>query len=168
MNKLISQWFFLMILLITGALIFLVFSPLANGQPIPDPREEEYGDDQVLYQGPVTPDTSTSSPMKIESKGDQTNLSVETQTLFFPYLGAVNKQADVPMDISHRLDSKSDKPFEKFHLETGVGLSVDKQTKINLGYRFNDMSSLLDNQDSKPSDQDIGEIHFSLEFKLPN
>jgi hypothetical protein len=167
MNKLTSQRFFLTILLIAGALIFLVFTPVVKGQPIPDPREDGYGDDQVLYQAPMAPDSSTPSPLKIESKGDQTNLSVETQTLISPYLGAVNKQADAPEDVSPRLDNKSYNPFENYHLETGVGLSVDKQTQINLGYRFNDTSSLLDNQNSKTSEQDSGEIRFSLEFKLP-
>ena len=167
MNKLTSQWFFLTNLPIAGALIFLVLTPVAKGQPIPDPREEEYADDQVLYQAPVTPDTTTPSPLAIESKGDQTNLIVEPQALISPYLGAVNKQTDAVEDISPRLNSKSDNPFENYHLETGVGLSVDKQTQINLGYRFKDTSSLLDNQNSKPSNQDSGEIRFSLEFKLP-
>ena len=167
MNKLTSQWFILTILLIAGTFIFLVFTPGAKGQPIPDPQEKGYGDDQVLYQPPVTPDTLTSFPLKIESKGDQTNLSVETHMLISPYLGAVNKQADTPEGISSLLDNKSDNPFENYHLETGVGLSIDKQTQINLGYRFNDTSSLLDNQNSKTTDQDSGKIHFSLEFKLP-
>jgi hypothetical protein len=167
MNKPTSQWFFLTIMLIAGALIFLVFTPVAKGQPIPDPREDGFGNDPVLYETPVAPDTSATSPLTIKSKGDQTNLSVETQTLISPYLGAINKQADAPGDISPRLDNKSDNPFANYHLETGVGLSVDKQTQINLGYRFKDTSSLLDNQNSKTSDQDSGEIRFSLEFKLP-
>jgi len=167
MNKLTSQWFFLTILLIAGALIFLVIPPAAKGQPIPDPREEEYGDEQILYKAPVTPDTTAPSPLAIESKGDQTNLIVEPQAFISPYLGAVNKQADALEDISPRINSKSDNPFENYHLETGVDLSVDKQTQINLGYRFKDTSSLLDNQKSKPSKQDSGEIRFSLEFKLP-
>jgi len=167
MNKLTSQWFFLTILLIAGVLIFLALIPVAKGQSIPDPREEEYADDQVLYQAPVTPDTTIPSPLAIESKGDQTNLIVEPQAFISPYLGAVDKKADALEDISPRLNSKSDNPFENYHLETGVGLSVDKQTQINLGYRFKDTSSLLDNQNSKPSNQDSGEIRFSLEFKLP-
>ena len=167
MNKRTSQCFFLTTLLMAGAFIFLILTLVAKGQPIPDPREEGYGDDEILYQAPVTPYTPTPSPLAIESKEDQTNLSVETQTLISPYLGAVNKQADALEGISPRLNSKSDNPFENYHLETGVGLSVDKQTQINLGYRFKDTSSLLENQDSKSSDQDSGEIRFSLEFKLP-
>jgi len=94
-------------------------------------------------------------------------LIVEPQAFISPYLGAVNKQADALEDISPRINSKSDNPFENYHLETGVDLSVDKKTQINLGYRFKDTSSLLDNQKSKPSKQDSGEIRFSLEFKLP-
>ena len=167
MKKFTSQWLFQTIMLIAGALIFLVVTAVTQGQPIPDPREEGYGDDQVLYQAPVAPDTSTMSPLTIESKGDQTNLSVETQTLISPYLGAVNKQADTPENISPRLDNKSDNPFKNYHLETGVGLSVDEQTEINLGYRFSDTSSLLDNDKSASSGENSGEIRFSLEFKLP-
>ena len=167
MNKLTSQWFFLTILLIAGALIFLVLTPVAKGQPIPDPREEGYDDDQILYQAPLVPDSSITSPLTIESKGDQTNLSVETRTRISPYLGAVNKQADRPDNISPRLDNKTDNPFKNYHLETGVGLNVDEQTEINLGYRFNDTSTLLDNDNSESSGEDGGEIRFSLEFKLP-
>ena len=167
MNKRTSQWFIHRIMLIAGAFIFVVFAALAQGQPIPDPREEGYDDDQVLYQAPLVPDSSTTSPLTIESKGDQTNLSVETRTRISPYLGAVNKQADRPENISPRLDNKTDNPFKNYHLETGVGLHVDEQTEINLGYRFNDTSSLLDNDNSESSGEDGGEIRFSLEFKLP-
>ena len=167
MNKQTSQWFFYTILLIAGVLIVLFSKSYAKGQPIPDPREDGYDDDQVLYHAPVAPNSLTTSPLKIETKGDQTNLSVETKTLISPYLGAVNEQADVSEDIFPRLDSKSENPFENYHLETGVGLNFDEQTQINLGYRFNDTSSLLEDQNSKTSDQDSGEIRFSLEFKLP-
>lgn len=147
--------------------MFLVFAALAHGQPIPDPREEGYEDDQALYQAPLVPDSSTMSPLTIESKGDQTNLSVETRTRISPYLGAVNKQADRPEKISPSLDNKTDNPFKNYHLETGLGLNVDELTEINLGYRFNDTSSLLDNDNSESSGEDGGEIRFSLEFKLP-
>ena len=34
--------------------MFLVFAALAHGQPIPDPREEGYEDDQALYQAKST------------------------------------------------------------------------------------------------------------------
>lgn len=154
-------------MLIAGAFIFVAFAALAHGQPIPDPREEGYDDDQVLYQAPLVPDSSTTSPLTIESKGDQTNLSVETQTRISPYLGAVNKQADSLENISPRLDNKTDNPFKNYHLETGVGLNVDEQTEINLGYRFNSTPSSLDNQSSEDSSQDSGEVRFSLEIELP-
>lgn len=167
MNRRTSQSFSQAIIVIAGALIFLVYTTAAQGQPIPDPREDGYSDDQVLYQTPMDRDRSTTSPLTIESKGDQTNVSVETPTLISPYLGAVDKQADASEELSPRLDNKSDNPFENYHLETGVGLNVDEQTEINLGYRFKDTSSLLDNQNSKDNDRDSGEIRFSLEFKLP-
>ena len=154
-------------MLIAGALVFLVCTSATQGQSIPDPREDGYDDDQVLYQAPLVPDLSTTSPLTIDSKGDQTNVSVETPTLISPYLGAVNKQGDDLVEISPRLDGKSDDPFKNYHLETGVGLNVDEQTQINLGYRFKDTSSLLDNKNSEDNDQDSGEIRFSLEFKLP-
>ena len=67
--------------------------------------------------------------------------------------------------FSPRLNSNN--PFKNYHLETGVGLSVNEQTEINLGYRFNSTPSLLDNQSSEDSSQDSGEVRFSLEIKLP-
>jgi hypothetical protein len=167
MNKLTSQWFLLTITLTTGALILSVFTSEARGQRVPDPRQEGFGNDPVLSETPVAPVTSATSPLTIKSKGEQTNLSIETQTPISPYLGAVKKQTDVLEDISPRLDGSSDNPFKNYHLETGVGLSVNEQTEINLGYRFNSTPSLLDNQTSEDSSQDSGELRFSLEIKLP-
>jgi hypothetical protein len=167
MNKLTSQWFLMTIMLTSGALILSVLTSAARGQPVPDPRQEGFGYDPVLSETPVAPITSAPSPLTIKSKGDQTNLSVETQTPISPYLGAVKKQTDGLEDISPRRDSNSDNPFKNYHLETGVGLSVNEQTEINLGYRFNNTPSLLDNQSSEDSSQDSGELRFSLEFKLP-
>jgi len=165
MNKLTSQWLLLTIMLTTGALILSIFTSDARGQPVPDPREEWLGNDPVLSETPVAPVTPATSLLTIKSKGEQTNLSVETQTLISPYLGAVKKQTDVLEDFSPRLNSNI--PFKNYHLETGVGLSVNEQTEINLGYRFNSTPSLLDNQSSEDSSQDSGEVRFSLEIKLP-
>ncbi len=166
MNKLPSHWFLMTIMLTSGALILSVLTSAARGQPVPDPRQEWFND-PVLSETPVAPITSAPSPLTIKSKGDQTNLSVETQTPISPYFGAVKKQTDGLEGISPSRDSNSDNPFKNYHLETGVGLSVNEQTEINLGYRFNNTPSLLDNQSSEDSSQDSGELRFSLEFKLP-
>jgi hypothetical protein len=120
MNKLTSQWLLLTIMLTTGALILSVFTSDARGQPVPDPREEWLGNDPVLSETPVAPVTPATSLLTIKSKGEQTNLSVETQTLISPYLGAVKNQTDVLEDFSPRLNSNN--PFKNYHLETGVGL----------------------------------------------
>ena len=166
MNKLTSQWFLLTIMLTAGALILSVFTSDARGQTVPDPRQEWFGNDPVLSGTPVAPVTPATSSLTIKSKGEQTNLSVETQTLISPYLGAVKKQTDGLEDFSPRLNSSSN-PFKNYHLETGVGLSVNEHTEINLGYRFNSTPSLLDNQSSEDPSQDSGEVRFSLEIKLP-
>ena len=84
MNKLTSQWFFLTIMLTAGALILSVFTSDARGQTVPDPREEWFDNDSVLSETPVAPVTPAISPLTIKSKGEQTNLSVETQTLISP------------------------------------------------------------------------------------
>ena len=165
MNKLISQWFLLTIMLTAGALILSVLTSDARGQTVPDPREEWFDNDPFLSETPVAPVTPAISPLTIKSKGEQTNLSVETQTLISPYLGAVKKQTDGLEDFSPRLNSSN--LFESYHLETGVGLRVNEQTEINLGYRFNSTPSSLDNQSSEDSSQDSGEVRFSLEIELP-
>ena len=167
MNKLASHWFHLTIMLTVGALILSVFTSAARAQSVPDPREDGFSNDPVLSETPDAPFTSATSPLTIQSKGDQTNLSVETQLPISPYLGAVKKPTDGLEDISPGSDSRSGNPFKNYHLETGVGLSVNEQTEINLGYRFNNTPSLLDNQSSEDSSQDSGELRFSLEFKLP-
>ncbi|MBW2688732.1 MAG: hypothetical protein JRC99_02235 [Deltaproteobacteria bacterium] len=94
-------------------------------------------------------------------------MSVETNTPISPYLGAVKKPMDVPEDMSLRLGNRSDNLLDNYHLETGVGLKVNKNTEINLGYRFKDSPSLQDDQSSEASRQESGDLRFSLEIKLP-
>ena len=157
----------LTIMLMAGALIFSVCATVAIGEAGSDLRQEGFSDDPALYSMPVVPRTPAPSPLAIKSKGDQTNLSVETNTPISPYLGAVKKPMDVPEDMSLRLGNRSDNLLDNYHLETGVGLKVNENTEINLGYRFKDSPSLLDDQSSETSRQENGDLRFSLEIKLP-
>jgi len=167
MKKLTPPWSPLTIMLMAGALILSVCTTVAIGQAESDPRQEGFSDDPSLYRTPVVPGTPAAPPLTIKSKGDQTNLSVETNTPISPYLGAVKKPMDVPEDMSLRLGNRSDNFLDNYHLETGVGLKVNKKTEINLGYRFKDSPSLQDDQSSETSRQESGDLRFSLEIKLP-
>jgi len=167
MKKLTPPWSPLTIMLMAGSLIFSVCTTVAIEQTESDLLQEGFSDDPALYNTPVVPRTQATSPLEIKSKGDQTNLRVETNTPISPYLGAVKKPMDVPEDMSLRLGNRSDNLLDNYHLETGVGLKVNKNTEINLGYRFKDSPSLQDDPSSEASRQESGDLRFSLEIKLP-
>ena len=164
MKKLASQWAFLTIMLMVGTLILSIFTSAAIGQTESNYQEEGFRYDPSLSETPVEQGTSAVSPLTIESSGDQTNLSVETRTPISPYLGVVEKTTDGPDDMSHRLSSRSDNPLDNYHLETGVGIMVNEQTEMNMGYRFNHSPTLLDDQSSEAPSYDL---RFSLDIKLP-
>ena len=164
MKKLTSQWVHLTIMLAIGTLILSIFTSMATGKTESDYQKDEFGYAPSLSGTPVEQGMSVTSPLTIKSNGDQTNLSVETFTVVSPYLGVVKNTTNAPDDKPFHLNNLIDNPFDNYLLETGMGLRVNDLAEVNLGYRFNNSPSLLDNQNSKPPGDDL---RFSLEIKLP-
>jgi len=159
-----------LLLTITLTVTTLVPSGLiltARGQAEAELWQEEFSEDPTLSEASVVPNTSTPSPLVIDSTEGQTNLRVETISPISPYLGAVKKTSDAPDDMSSLLGRRNDNPFDSYHLETGVGIRVNERADVNLGYRFNKTPSLIDSQSSDGSGQGRGALRFSLEIKLP-
>lgn len=105
---------------------------------------------------------SENVPIKLKAGEADARLLIETDSPLSPYLGAVKKSSESPAGVAK---NEPGKPWSDYHLETGVGLRVNEQTKLNLGYRFNETLA--------PSDWGIGElteqgdINFSLEINFP-
>lgn len=167
MKKLISLWFILTIIFTAGTLIFSACPSAAIEQGGADSQREDFVNKLGLLDEPVIQGTSTASPLTIRSKEGQTNLNVETQSPISLYVGAVEKAKDAPEDILPHLDNRTGSPLESYHLETGVGLRVNKRAAVNLGYRFNDSPFMFDSQRVDISDGNGGDLRFSLEIKLP-
>ena len=153
--------------LLVGAFIFPAFASAATEQAETDLWQEEFSNDPTPLSIPEPPNTPFTPPLTVKSIGDQVNLSVETNTIISPYLGAAKKPLDTPENMGLHLGDLTANPLDNYHLETGVGLMFNELTEVNLGYRFNNSPSLLDNQGNKTSIQDNGDLRFSLEIKLP-
>lgn len=154
------------IMVTTGALILSVATSTATEQERSDSQLEDFSNYLDLPKKSVADDTSTESPLAIESNEEQTTLSIETDTLISPYLGAVKKREPPDLMTPH-LGRRTNNPLDNYHLETGVGLKFNKQTEINLGYRFQDSQHLLDTPMDDASSDNGGDIRFSFEIKLP-
>ena len=167
MKRLTSPCFLLTITLTVATLVPSGLTLTARGQAEADLWQEEFNEDPTLSEKSVVPSTSAPSPLVINSKEGQTNLSVETTSPISPYLGAVKKPPDAPDDMYSLLGRRSDNPLDNYSLETGVGLRINERTDVNLGYRFNKSPTLIDSQSSDGSSQGRGDLRFSLEIKLP-
>lgn len=102
------------------------------------------------------------SPVKIETGANDARLQIVTDSPLSPYLGAVKKRPDNPEGYTK---NESAKPWEVYHLETGVGVQLNEQTKLKLGYRFHDTMTPFDLGKEDPSEE--GDVNFSLEINFP-
>lgn len=167
MKRLTSPCLLLTITLTVATFVLSGPTLTARGQTEADLWQEEFNEDPTISEASIIPSTSASSPLVIDSKNGQTNLSVETTSPISPYFGAVKKPQDAPDDMYPLLGRRSDNPLDNYSLETGVGLRVNERTDVNLGYRFNKSPSLIDSQGSDDPGQGRGDLRFSLEIKLP-
>lgn len=134
----------------------------AQERTVPEHAQDEFSHKGDLTEKAVEQSRPDDSPIKIETGEDKARLRVVTDSPLSPYLGAVKKGADAPEGLS---TNNSDKPLRNYHLETGVGVRVNEQTKLNLGYRFNKAATPFDLGEDDASGQ--GDINFSLEIKFP-
>ena len=57
-------------------------------------------------------------------------------------------------------------PLSNYHLEAGVGLLLEDKTSLNLGYRFHNQPSLLDERRNDPLSMS-GDLRIGFDIKVP-
>lgn len=160
------QYFLVLLFVLPIALVInlpLAFSE-ANGTA--EPSYEEYP------LAPIFPDGENSTgyntmeiPIKVQERGNQTNLKLETNKPVSPYIKTLKPEA-IPDDLQPYLSHDEIGQRQQYQLETGIGIDLNKNAGFNLGYRVKDTNPLLDSPKDNLKNQP-GEVHFGLDIKIP-
>lgn len=156
---------FVMVCFLTmGILVFQVHLAIAEEMGAVG---EDYVYDETLSRavdsgGEEEPSLSGTPPDK---KPATFNLELDNPVT--PYLGVEKKTETQPVTGPSSKTSGEGALMGRYHLETGIGLRLDKHSEFNLGYRMKDLQPLSKSQYEVDSLMSNGDIHFSFDIKLP-
>jgi hypothetical protein len=124
-------------------------------------------DPALIVENPRQPTLSADPQgVVVEKEEDETNVHLRTESTISPYLDAergpelsIEELRLLPM--SEDVDGASD-----YKLEAGIGLYVEDKARLNLGYRLQNQSSLLDDSSSDPFSLS-GDLRVTFDVKVP-
>lgn len=126
-----------------------------------------YRFDPALTVSEPRPPAISQEPAVVLDQGDrQTNLRLQTEMPLSPYVGA-ERGPDLSPEERRLLPAEEVRDgLAGYRLEAGVGLLIEDRTSLNLGYRFHDHPSLLDDRRSDPLNLS-GDLRIGFDVKVP-
>jgi hypothetical protein len=115
---------------------------------------------------PPAPEPATDAPVAIEKGAIQTNLRLQTETPLSPYVGAERGPELLPAEQRLPPQARAGQGPAGHRLEAGIGLFVEDQASLNLGYRFHEPPSLLNERSTDPLTLS-GDLRISFDLKMP-
>jgi len=115
---------------------------------------------------PTLPALSSGPQIVVDRDEREANVELHTKTPIVPYLGA-ERRPELSKEEQRLLGEDRERgPLAGYHLEAGVGLLIEDKTSLNLGYRFHDRPTLLDDRRNDPRALS-GDLRLSIDFKVP-
>lgn len=123
-------------------------------------------DPALVGEQPLSAQGAPKRLLPIETTTEEGGVRITTETPVAPYLEAVRDQ--VPTDDELRLlpDQFNRPPLEQYQLGAGVGINVEDRASLNLGYRFHQPLTLLDENSQDPTSP-RGDLRIFFDLKLP-
>ena len=133
---------------ISGVLIcWLLLTASAFGE---EGSGERFSYDPAMAGKAQPTETSEAAgPIAIESGGTEGEVRLSTKTPVAPYVEAVNGKAPSAEELRLLPDEMQRGPLDRYQLGAGIGIAVEENTSLSLGYRWHQPMSLLD--DKRPA-----------------
>ena len=123
-------------------------------------------DPAVSVTEPQIPAISSSPPIVVDKDAKKPRVRVQTETPIVPYLG-VERGPELSLEEQRLLGQEQARgPLSNYNLEAGVGLLLEDKTSLNLGYRFHERPSLLDERRNDPLALS-GDLRIGFDVKVP-
>jgi hypothetical protein len=150
----------LVLVLTSGLCSAVVFAQQGVAEPI-------YRFDPALNLNTSRPPALVSAPQVVIEKGDrQTSVRLQTETPLSPYLGAERGPQLSAEELRLLPEAKEQGGLSAYQVEAGVGVFVEDKASLNLGYRFHDPPSLLDERRTDPLSLS-GDLRIGFDVKVP-
>jgi hypothetical protein len=150
----------LVLLLISGLSSAVVFAQHGMEEPI-------YHFDPALNLKISRPPAIAADPQVVIEKRDrQTSVRLQTETPLSPYFGAERGPQLSAEELRLLPEGKEQTGLSAYQLEAGVGVFVEDKASLNLGYRFHDPPSLLDERRTDPLSLS-GDLRIGFDLKVP-
>lgn len=102
----------------------------------------------------------------IDKDEKATNVRLQTESLIAPYLGAESGPELSPEERRLLPEEEVSDGLAGYRLEAGVGLFVEDRASVNLGYRFQNPPSLLNERSNDPLSLS-GDVRITFDVKVP-
>lgn len=132
-------------------------------------KEPIYRFDPALSIENPRPATISSDPQPfvvIDKEEQETTLRLQTEGLISPYVGAERGPELSPAELRLLREGEERDILGDYKLEAGVGLHVEDRTSLNLGYRFQNPPSLLNERSNDPLSLS-GDLRITFDVKVP-
>jgi len=134
-----------------------------------NPPEPIYRFDPTLSVEEPRRTTLSADPQQIvviKKDERETNLRLQTETPISPYLGTEHGPELSPEELRLLPEGKARDGLGDYKLEAGVGLYVEDKASLNLGYRFQNPPSLLNDRSNDPLTL-TGDLRITFDIKVP-
>jgi hypothetical protein len=112
------------------------------------------------------PAISSGPQIVVDKDAKQPSVRLQTEMPIAPYLGA-ERRPELSPEEQRLLGQKKERgPLSDYHLEAGVGLLLEDKASVNLGYRFHERPTLLDDRRNDPLSLS-GDVRLSFDVKVP-
>jgi hypothetical protein len=124
-------------------------------------------DPRLVLEGPRAPAIAADPNVVIVRQENQASMRLQTETQLSPYLDA-ERGPELSAEEQRLLaeGKKDGGELSDYRLEAGIGLFVEDQASLNLGYRFHTHPSLLDERRNDPLSL-TGDVRISFDVKVP-
>lgn len=123
-------------------------------------------DPALSLAGPPLPALSSGGERAREEQAQETSLRLQTEGPLTPYVGAERGPELSPEEVRLLPEFNGRGALGDYSLEAGIGLQVEDNTSINLGYRFHTHPSLLDERRNDPLSLS-GDLRVTFDIKVP-
>ena len=109
---------------------------------------------------------TSGAPVVVETDEKKTSMRLQTEGPVAPYVGAERPPELSAEELRLLPDAREGSGAADYKLEAGIGLFVEDKASLNLGYRFRDQPSLLDDIRNDPLSLS-GDLRISFDLKVP-
>jgi hypothetical protein len=146
--------------LLAGLCSPLVLAQQEGEQPI------YHFDPALNLKIPHSPAIVADPPVVIDKEDRRTSVRLQTDTPLSPYLGAERGPELSAEELRLLPETKGPGGLPSYQLEAGIGVLVEDKASFNLGYRFHEQPSLLNERRNDPLSLS-GDLRIGFDVKVP-